>query len=133
MNAALRRLVRRRAGNRCEYCRIHQQDDPHLSFHVEHIIAKKHLGGDHASNLAWSCHKCNRAKGPNLSGRIKGEIVPLFHPRHQKWNRHFRWSGPRILGTTKTGKATVAVLNLNAPERIIVRAALIMAGLFPPV
>jgi hypothetical protein len=132
MNAAIRELVRLRAGNRCEYCRMHQDDDPLLSFHVEHIIAKQHGGSNRLSNLAWSCHKCNRAKGPNLAGRVDDDIVPLFHPRRQKWRRHFRWLGARIVGRTKTGKATVAVLNLNAPERIVVRKALIAASLFPP-
>jgi 5-methylcytosine-specific restriction endonuclease McrA len=77
MNAAMRRLVRRRAGNRCEYCRMHQDDDPFLSFHVEHIIARQHRGGDRPSNLAWSCQKCNRAKGPNLAGRINDATVPM--------------------------------------------------------
>ena len=132
MNAATRRLVRRRAGNRCEYCRMHQDDDPLLSFHVEHVIAKQHRGTDHPSNLAWSCNKCNRAKGPNLSGRINDETVPLFHPRRQKWARHFRWVGPKVVGKTKTGKVTVLVLNLNAGERIILRETLIAAGMFPP-
>ena len=132
MKAATRRLVRLRADKRCEYCRMHQRDDPLLAFHVEHIIAKQHLGSDRLSNLAWSCHKCNRAKGPNLAGRLKDETVPLFHPRRQRWARHFRWVGAKIVGRTKTGKATVLVLNLNAPERVSVRAALIEAGIFPP-
>ena len=132
MNTAIRRLVRRRAGNRCEYCRIHQDDDPLLSFQIEHIIAKQHRGTDLPSNLAWSCNKCNRAKGPNLSGRIKDEIVPLFHPRRQKWARHFRRVGPKVVGKTKTGKATVLVLKLNAEERIILRETLIASGMFPP-
>jgi hypothetical protein len=132
MKVALRRLVQRRAGNRCEYCRMHQDDDPVLCFHIEHIIARQHHGTDHPSNLAWSCHKCNRAKGPNLSGRVGGETVPLFHPRRQQWTRHFRWAGPRLLGRTKTGKATVRVFNLNAAERVSLRASLIAAGQFPP-
>ena len=132
ITAALRRLVRRRAGNRCEYCRIHQHDDALLSFHVEHIIARQHHGTDRPSNLALACHKCNRAKGPNLAGRIGDETVPLFHPRKQKWERHFRWVGPRIVGRTKTGRATVLVLDLNAPRRVVLREALIVSGLFPP-
>jgi hypothetical protein len=111
---------------------MHAHDDPYLTFHVEHIIAKQHRGKSGPGNLAWSCHKCNRAKGPNLSGRVDNEIVPLFHPRRQKWARHFRWIGAQIIGRTKTGKATVYVLNMNAPERIAVRLALIGAGVFPP-
>jgi len=58
MNAATRRLVRQRAGRRCEYCRIHEDDEP-FTFHIEHIVPKKHAGRDHPSNLAWSCHSCN--------------------------------------------------------------------------
>jgi hypothetical protein len=111
---------------------MHQNDDPLLTFHIEHIIAKQHGGSDHPSNLAWSCHKCNRAKGPNLAGYLGDENVPLYHPRRQSWHRHFRWIGPRLVGRTKSGKATVAVLKLNAPERLTVRAALIAAGVFPP-
>jgi hypothetical protein len=54
MDAAARRRVRARAGRRCEYRRIHEDDEP-FAFHLEHIIPKKHGGNDHASNLAWSC------------------------------------------------------------------------------
>lgn len=111
---------------------MHQDDDPLLSFHVEHIIAKQHRGNDHPSNLDLSCNKCNRAKGPNLSGRLKGQIVPLFHPRRQRWSRHFRWLRARIVGRTKIGKATILVLNLNAPERLLLREVLMAAGKFPP-
>ena len=34
VDAALRRLIVRRAGNRCEYCRLHQDDLPFVTFHV---------------------------------------------------------------------------------------------------
>jgi hypothetical protein len=132
MDAATRRLVQERAGNRCEYCLIHQDDDPLFTFHVEHIIAKQHQGEDDPSNLALSCHNCNFAKGPNLAGYVEGKIIPLFHPRRQKWQRHFRWEGPKIVHRTKIGQATIAVLQLNAAHRIALRAALLAAGAFPP-
>ena len=67
MDAATRRLVRARAGMRCEYCRIHEDDEP-FAFHIEHIVAKKHEGEDDSSNLAWSCQSCNLAKGPIFQG-----------------------------------------------------------------
>ncbi len=44
MDSALRLLVRTRAGNRCEYCRIHQDQDPFFTFPVDHIIARQHRG-----------------------------------------------------------------------------------------
>jgi hypothetical protein len=46
MDAALRAFVRDRAGRRCEYCRLHEDDDDFLAFHVEHVIAKQHGGLD---------------------------------------------------------------------------------------
>ncbi len=135
MDAATRQLVRNRAGHRCEYCRIHQDDEPFYGFHVEHIVAKQHAGTDDPNNLALACHHDNEHKGPNLSGvdPETGKVVRLFHPRRQRWSRHFRFAGPVIVGRTPCGRATVAVLALNAPDRVALRAELIAEGVFPPV
>jgi hypothetical protein len=132
MKKSVRRKVRERAGNRCEYCRLHEDDSP-LAFHLEHVIAIKHGGSDRSRNLAWSCPDCNLKKGPNLSGWLRStdEIVPLFNPRRQKWSRHFRWSGPYLRGRTKVGAATIVALNLNHEDRIVIRRLLIAAGEFP--
>jgi hypothetical protein len=134
MDAATRVAVRRRADSRCEYCRLHQADDPFFTFHVEHIIARQHGGTDDLDNLALACHWCNLHKGPNLSGidPQSGRQVTLFHPRRQQWRRHFRWDGARIIGRTRSGRATVAVLNVNADVRVVLRETLITAGRFPP-
>ncbi|KAA1260942.1 HNH endonuclease [Rubripirellula obstinata] len=56
MDKQARELVRKRAGGVCEYCRI-SGEFFHLQFQVEHIIAKKHRGGDEDSNLAFSCDR----------------------------------------------------------------------------
>ena len=134
MDAFLRALVWRRAGGRCEYCRIHQHDDPHYSFHVEHIIARQHGGSDDPRNRALACHACNLSKGPNLAGRDTktGKKVWLFNPRRHKWAWHFCWDGPVLVGRTPIGRATVAVLGINHPKRVELRQALIEAGAFPP-
>lgn len=132
MPAATRRLVQARAASRCEYCRIHEDDEP-IAFHLEHIVPRKHGGDDDPANLAWSCHSCNLAKSSNLSGWLHGEVVTLFHPRRQNWKRHFRWDGPRLVGRTKCGRATIRVLNINADDRIDLRQLLIAVGGFPPV
>lgn len=131
MNAAVRRAVRKRAGFRCEYCRVHEDDEP-FAMHVEHVVAKKHGGVDDSSNLALSCQSCNLGKSSNLSGLLRGEVVALFHPRRQQWNRHFRWYGPRLVGKTKCGKATIPVLNINAADRVALRQALLALKSFPP-
>lgn len=109
MDAATRRLVQKRAGNRCEYCHVHEDNEP-FAFHLEHVVPEKHGGSDDTSNLAWSCQSCNLGKGSNLTGRVRSEIVPLFNPRTQKWVRQFRWSGPRLVGKTKCGRAGWRVL-----------------------
>jgi hypothetical protein len=133
MKQSVRSFVRRRAGQRCEYCRLHESDQPLLVFHIEHIIAKKHHGGDDPNNLAWACLECNLGKSSNLSGRdtTTGRVVVLFNPRRQRWHRHFLWRGARLVGLTPCGRATVDVLNINAPHRIELRQLLILAGVFP--
>jgi hypothetical protein len=134
MKAFTRALVRSRAQQRCEYCRLHEDDLPLFPFHIEHIIARKHGGSDAPDNLAWSCHHCNLAKSSNLSGRDPrtGRIVTLFNPCRQQWKRHFTWDGPRLVGRTVCGRATIATLNINAVQRIALRELLILGGLFLP-
>jgi hypothetical protein len=132
MDAATRSLVWERARQRYEYCRIHQDDSDFLTFHVEHVIARQHGGTDDADNLCLACSECNWAKGPNLVGLIGGKLYPLFHPRRQRWRRHFLWDGPIVVGRTLCGRATAQVLNLNDPARVMLRENLIAEGQFPP-
>jgi hypothetical protein len=134
MTAALHRLVRWRADNRCEYCRLHEDEAAFARFHIEHIIARQYGGRDRADNLALACQRCNLFKGPNLSGidPHTGQIVPLFHPRRQTWARHFRWEGVRAVGRTRSGRATVALLKMNAPRRLALRRALAATGAHLP-
>ena len=126
MRRSLRQIVRERAGRRCEYCHLPDSAASAAAFHVEHIIARQHGGGDDPDNRCWSCHRCNFKKGPNLSGRdlLTSNVVPLFHPRRQHWRRHFRWVGAILVGQTQTGRATVAVLGINDPNRVQLRQAL---------
>jgi hypothetical protein len=133
INSATYALVVARAGNRCEYCALPQSGYA-ATFNIDHIIASQHRLNDHAENLAWACPKCNRKKGPNLSGLdpVTGAIVLLFHPRKDHWAEHFRWSGPVIVGLTACGRATVALLDLNHEERIRLRQALIAEQAFYP-
>ena len=132
MDRNLIELVWERAGSCCEYCRMPQEYDE-LPFQIDHIIAKQHRGPTVPSNLCLACFACNRHKCPNISGfeERTGRVVPLFHPRRQKWLRHFRWDGPLLVGRTGAGRVTVAVLAINLPYRVAWRRALIDAGLFP--
>jgi hypothetical protein len=132
MDEALRNLVWERARGRCEYCQLHQNDYEFQTFHIEHIVSRQHSGDDDAGNLCLACSECNWAKGPNLAGLLRGKLYPLFHPRKQSWNRHFRWVGTRIVGRTKSGIVTVQVLDMNSASRIMLRENLLFEGRFPP-
>ena len=132
MDAALRAFVRERAGRRCEYCRLHEEDAGRLAFQIEHIVAKKHGGTDDPDGLCYACPQCNQAKGPNLAGLLGGKLYPLFNPRKQSWRRHFRWEQTILVSKTKTGLVTVQVLNINDPERVMLRENLLFEGRFPP-
>ena len=132
MSEALRRSVRDRAGGRCEYCHLPDWLPPLEPFHLEHITARQHGGPTTPENLAWACHRCNRHKGTNLSGVDPDtqSIVPLFHPRRDRWEEHFVLDGIRLRGRTTTGRATAWLLQMNAERRLERRAELVRRGLF---
>jgi hypothetical protein len=130
VNQELARLVRERAADRCEYCRIPQVALP-LPFQIDHIIAEKHGGKTVESNLAFACPHCNRFKGPNIASLDpdSGEAVRLFHPRKDRWEEHFQLDGARIVGRTAIGRVTVQVLAMNADDDLLVRLELLKEGI----
>ena len=133
ISVALRRWVSERANGCCEYCLVPDG----LSFYaheIDHIIAEKHGGPSNAENLACACWRCNRHKGSDLTSLdpATGLIVPLFHPRTQRWSEHFRLDGAQIVPISSTGRATAALLQLNQPARIAERMEMIAKGEYPP-
>lgn len=133
MPASRRQRVWDRAAGRCEYCRMPQELDIQ-PFQLDHIRAQKHAGPTTIANLALSCLPCNSYKGANVAGYDPetDELHPLFNPRSDAWNEHFSWDGAVLCGSTPIGRATIAVLRINLPERIEHRRLLIAASLFPP-
>lgn len=91
MDATTRREVRRRASNRCEYCRLRQELAPFPVFHIEHIVAKKHGGSNDPANLCLACGRCNLHKSSNLTGidPDSGSLTRLYDPRTDAWVEHF--------------------------------------------
>jgi len=130
MDVATRDLVRRRAENRCEHCLLHQEYS-RLTHHIEHIVAQQHGGSDTPENLALACNRCNRHKGPNVTGidHASGNVVRLFHPRRDQWREHFFFRDARIEGLTPTGRVTVQVLAMNGSRRLELRSRLVARGL----
>jgi len=131
MSPRLKRRVRQRAGGRCEYCQLPEHLDP-LPFHIDHVIAKQHRGRSGFLNLALACAYCNERKGTNIASidPATGRLVPLFNPRQERWSRHFRWAGARLVGLTAVGRATVLLFGINHAINLALRRSLIAEGLF---
>lgn len=127
---ALRRQVYERAKGCCEYCLI-----PNLvafaPHEIDHIIAEKHGGLTESENLALACTLCNKYKGSELASvdPETSEIVPLYNPRQDQWNQHFRLNGAEFVPLTATGRVTVRLLQLNRFDRIEERQLLLQAGM----
>jgi 5-methylcytosine-specific restriction endonuclease McrA len=128
---SLRQLVAERAGYRCEYCLLPQVVSLHRH-EPDHIVPRQHEGETHEGNLAFACLRCNRYKGPNVGSfdPLTGALVPLFNPRRQRWEDHFRWDGATIQALSSEGRVTVKLLRLNDTDRVSERQRLMAVGLF---
>lgn len=128
----LRRLVRARAQDRCEYC-LSPESVSFFPHEPDHIVAQKHGGATGESNLALCCSLCNKHKGTDLASLdpMSGEVALLYHPRRDRWAEHFQLVGLRIEGLSPSGRATVRLLRLNRVECLDERALLVGAELWP--
>jgi hypothetical protein len=125
----------RRAQGYCEYCRSPMRYSPD-PFAVEHIVPRVAGGGNEPSNLALSCQGCNNLKFVSIEAvdPVTGVMVPLFHPRQQRWSQHFLWSQDTtvVVGRTPIGRATVERLRLNREGVVNLRRVLATIGQHPP-
>jgi hypothetical protein len=126
-------FVRRRADDRCEYCRMHQSLQG-ATFHVEHIVPQSKGGLSDEANLAIACPTCNLHKSDRLTAADPESLVltPLFHPRLDNWHEHFEFQGFEVIGRTVKGRATIVTFELNHPRRQRIREAESRFDLFPP-
>ncbi|AKV70281.1 MULTISPECIES: HNH endonuclease [Microcystis] len=126
----LRRQVYERAKGCCEYCLI--PDVATFAPHeIDHIIAEKHGGRTEAENLALSCTLCNKHKGSDLASvdLETGKIVPLYHPRQDRWNEHFYFNEAEFMPLTAVGQVTIRLLQLNRKDRVEERQLLLQVGI----
>ena len=132
VSAELRRLVAARAGNRCEYCLIHE-DETFFGCEVDHSISIKHGGATEASNLAYACMTCNRRKGSDLGSILwrTGQLVRFFNPKVDRWEDHFAIEGAQIKPLTDIGEVTAQIFGFNNEEQILEREELISSGRYP--
>ena len=130
ISPTLRRLAIQQAGHRCEYCLLPEAVALHRH-EPDHIIPVQHGGVTDPANLALACLRCNCYKGPNVGSfdPLTNQLVPLYHPRVQVWEQHFRLVGAEIMPLTPEGRVTVRLLRLNDPDRLAERQRLIEARL----
>jgi len=128
LHAALVRLVRDRAGDACEYCRLSQ----HLQearFHVDHILPRSRGGLTNIDNLALACVTCSLKKAARTHARDPRSklIVPLYNPRQHHWPDHLRANRTgRLIGRSPIGRATIRALGMNRPAIVVIRRTMIM-------
>jgi hypothetical protein len=112
----LRARVLQAADYRCGYCQA-QQAYLYEPLQVEHVWPRARGGTSDEANLWAACALCNRYKGDRTHGRdpVTGRRVRLFHPRRQRWARHFAWSanGTEILGRTVCGSGRLGAAALG--------------------
>ncbi|HKQ48190.1 MAG TPA: HNH endonuclease signature motif containing protein [Phycisphaerae bacterium] len=130
--ADLHRAVIERSAGRCEYCRLAQLGQE-ATFHVDHVIPISAGGRTQLDNLAWACVSCSLRKAARQSAMDPqtGEAAPLFNPRVDEWSDHFRWDGPRAIGLTPIGRATIVALQMNRPLILAIRAEETKLGRHP--
>jgi hypothetical protein len=58
------------------------------------------------------------------------EKLNLFNPRRDKWDEHFLLTEAQIIPKTEIGEASIKIFQLNHPNRMIERLALIDEGLW---
>lgn len=122
MEDTLQQLVWDRAGGRCEYCRF-PSELAEAPFQIDRATSQKHGGITAPENLALTCFYCNSYKGSDIAAidPDTGRIVRLFHPRKDRWDKHFSWAGPTLTGRTAIGRATIHLLWINHPMAVEIR------------
>jgi D-arabinose 1-dehydrogenase-like Zn-dependent alcohol dehydrogenase len=135
VSPSIREFVRSRAKTRCEYCQTAQEISG-AQMHIEHIIPLSQSGTSEKENLCLSCAWCNSYKWVKSEAvdPLTDEMIPLYNPRTQEWQEHFRWSndGVTIIGITAIGRATVDVLKMNNEYIVTARRHWVEAGWHPP-
>jgi len=77
------------------------------------------------------CEYCLYPLEASLLSFEMEHIVPFYNPRTQRWADHFRLDGAQIVPLTPEARVTVAILQLNHPDRLIERERLIQIGRYP--
>ena len=134
ISETLRHEVIKRARACCEYCQMQQIVVVYME--IDHIVPESQGGETNSENLCLACTGCNNFKLDFQTGidPLTGQEAPLFNPRNQNWDEHFRWSddGLKLIGLSSHGRATIERLKMNRKELQNSRQLWVEAGWHPP-
>ena len=107
-----------------------------LTFRLKLTILYQFLrnGTDELINLVLACRACNAYKAFHQLGLHENtEDIPLFNPRQNEWNEHFRINSKtlEIEGLTEIGVGTINRLKMNHIRQIIARNLWNQSEIFP--
>lgn len=132
---AIQDAVRQRANYLCEYCHTSELWQ-YVQFTIDHLVPLSQGGDDSLQNLALACFHCNRYKSYHDTAvdPQSGDVVAIFQPRLDQWSEHFIWSNDKLIlvGLTPVGRSTIALLKINRPRVLSIRAADAIVGRHPP-
>lgn len=126
--------VAKRARGRCEYCGAPERLQSSL-LEVEHVFPQSRGGSNEPDNLALACRACNLRKQDRTEflDEVTGSAAAIFDPRKNKWSEHFEFDPDTcfVHGLTPTGRATVALLDLNNAQQVRARSIWVQLRTYP--
>lgn len=106
-----------------------------IRYHLEHVFPESLGGTDAVDNLALACPTCNYYKSDHLLGIDEAGLArrPLFNPRKDNWEEHFKLDRVtlELKGKTAQGTATVNRRRMNDRMQIEARALWMELDLYP--
>lgn len=97
-NNGLRLMLFGNTDGKCWYCGIDLDLD---TFHIDHVVPRRHGGTDDLSNLVASCPPCNMSKGANSLEQFRKKRAriesgrPYFNEKQVEWLRGKGFEIPR--------------------------------------
>jgi len=120
---------------RCAYCHSPEYLLDGI-YEIDHIIPEVAGGETWRENLCLACRLCNDHKAMKQTAvdPLTNKLIRLYHPRRQRWPRHFAWAldGLTIVGRTQCGRATILALQLNNASLVRMRGFWKELGANPP-
>lgn len=131
----LRSQIELIAHKRCCYC-LTTEVNSGMPMTIDHIQPTSKGGLNILENLCLACRTCNEYKSGTTEAidPLTSQLVPLFNPRQQQWQKHFQWSNDasHIEGLTEIGRATVISLRMNNAVIVATRKRWFAIGWHPP-